>query len=189
MNYLIYNTPPNFYLLAFQKNSASVYHTGDFIATRFFEGSHSTLSEFHIYGTSIHGYGLERNGPETTLEGMKRRVPADEYYMQNHPVSAHARANPSIHKPGISEDFVPGLFNNDVPAGRGVLVHNGNNYSDGIGCYLVGSTYTIANGEAHVYNSQALLHKIVLHYNLYHITPKANIGNKSYIKDSTSILH
>lgn len=73
------------------------------------------------------GYTLESGGPETNLAGLRKRIPDGVYNTENRG----------------SSDFgmVPFLYNDNVPIGRGIMIHPGNTPMNTIGCIIVGSDY------------------------------------------------
>jgi len=54
--------------------------------TRKWETEHSTIGEFHINdaapGEVMHGYILERPGPDTTSSGLRLRIPEGTYNLK-----------------------------------------------------------------------------------------------------------
>lgn len=99
--------------------------------TRRWQTDSSTISTYNISNSTITGYILERPGPDTTVSGLKKRIPEGSYNLQWH--------NSNI--PGVSAyNPVPLLFNASVPASRYILIHNGNYPDNTDGCLLVGAT-------------------------------------------------
>jgi RHS repeat-associated protein len=90
------------------------------------ETDNSTTSAFNIPGTNISGFILEPAGPSTTVSKQDKRIPEATYNLDNHSSDDHPNS------------FV--LFNNDVPKGRQILIHPGNNGDDTGGCLLPGIT-------------------------------------------------
>jgi hypothetical protein len=114
---------------------------------RKWQTDNSTISELITNGGLIRGYVLERPGPDTTESGLRLRIPEGTYKLKWHNSSL---PNVSPHNP------VPLLFNNDVPASRYILIHNGNFPHNTDGCLLVGKT----RGTDLVNSSVAMLNEL-----------------------------
>lgn len=89
----------------------------------------ATISWFYTSDLSVHGYMLEREGPSTTERGQNLRIPAGMYNLCRHRGSRR-----------IFMD-VPKLYNEQVSADRGILVHLGNQPGDSEGCLLPGTNW------------------------------------------------
>lgn len=66
-----------------------------------------------------------------TLERVGKMIPAGSYRLE-------VSVSPSFTKKRNKKTYLPLLYNNDVPASRGIRIHCGNTYKDSTGCVLVG---------------------------------------------------
>ncbi|GAA3601414.1 hypothetical protein GCM10023078_31150 [Gibbsiella greigii] len=98
---------------------------------RLWQTDNSTISTYDISGSKISGYILERPGPDTTISGLRKRIPEGSYKIKWHNSNI-----PSV-KP---YNPVPLLYNANVPQSRYILIHNGNYPRNTDGCLLIGST-------------------------------------------------
>lgn len=114
---------------------------------RKWETASATVSTLSVDNGTLRGYVLERPGPDTTQSGLRLRIPEGSYRLQwhNSNIDSVKRYNP-----------VPLLYNNVVPQGRYILIHNGNYPRDTDGCLLVGQT----RGTDFVGESVAMLRKL-----------------------------
>jgi hypothetical protein len=99
---------------------------------RFWESASSTISAFSVPASGLTGYFLERPGPSTTVANQGLRIPAGSYNL-----------TPNMGR--FPEDYM--LYNNSVPAGRGITIHIGNNPDATIGCLLPGCSWGNAPGK------------------------------------------
>ena len=109
----------------------------------------ATISWFYTSDLSVHGYMLEREGPSTTTPNQKLRIPAGVYNLRRHRGSREIWMN------------VPILYNEQVPAGRGILIHVGNEPENSYGCLLPGRTWNPTSNPNYVGNSQVLVGAIM----------------------------
>lgn len=94
----------------------------------------STISRYSILGTDIHGYILERPGPDTIIPNKRLRIPEGIYNLKWH----------ATHKGSISQySPLPLLYNSNVPVTRSILIHNGNKPQNTDGCLLIGSSRAV----------------------------------------------
>lgn len=108
---------------------------------------HSTISEYRVDGSDIHGYILERPGPDTATPNQRLRIPEGGYQLSWHHSSL----------PGVApHNPVPLLSNAIVPASRCILIHNGNHPRNTDGCLLVGKS----RGTDFVSNSVTALREL-----------------------------
>ncbi|MCG8709079.1 hypothetical protein JHU04_002310 [Brenneria sp. 4F2] len=98
---------------------------------RLWQKNNSTISTYEVSGCSTKGYILERPGPDTTVSGLRQRIPEGSYKIKWHNSNI-----PSV-KP---YNPVPLLYNANVPQSRYILIHNGNYPRNTDGCLLIGST-------------------------------------------------
>lgn len=104
----------------------------------------STVSEFTIDDDSLTGYILEPYGESTTLSGQDKRIPAGEYSLKWHTSVKFPKDKYSKKKQGKElENGFPKLYNAQVSASRGILIHIGNKGKDSEGCLLPGSNITV----------------------------------------------
>lgn len=96
---------------------------------RLWQSENSTISEFSISGTEISGYFLERPGPDTTEENLRKRIPDGSYSLKWHASGRMRKFSP-----------LPNLFNASVPSSRAILIHPGNVPDDTDGCLLPGKS-------------------------------------------------
>lgn len=95
--------------------------------TRFKQSSKSTISRFKCNWTNISGYILEPAGPATAEANKNRRIPTGLYNLTPHTGAKYKR--------------VVCLSNDQVPASRAILIHQGNTPANTVGCLIVGSSY------------------------------------------------
>jgi len=80
---------------------------------RILETSRATIGELY-FDNSLKGYVLEPPGPDSMAYNSGRRVPTGSYKLRWQPISNSRWVN-----------TVPLLYNNDVPAERGILISGG----------------------------------------------------------------
>lgn len=101
--------------------------------TRKWETTSATVSTLSADNGALRGgYVLERPGPDTTKSGPRLRIPKGLYRLTWH------NSNIDSVKP---YNPVPLLYNNLVPQGRYILIHNGNYPRDTDGCMPVGALF------------------------------------------------
>ena len=110
---------------------------------RFKQSSTTTISEFTCNWNKIKGYMLEPAGPATTLANRNKRIPAGVYNLRPHTGARYKR--------------VVNLYNEQVPASRAILIHQGNTAKDTVGCLIVGTNYS----ENYVGTSMAKLTELM----------------------------
>lgn len=98
--------------------------SGSITIQRKWESDVSTTGTFTTHDESFTGYTLEPPGPSTTRSGQNKRIPAGEYNLVPHS--------------GTDYKNVFKLYNDNVPASRAILIHNGNYPANTKGCILVG---------------------------------------------------
>ena len=121
-------------------------------AFRFWQSAASTISAFNIPATGLAGYFLEPKGPSTTTRNLDRRIPSGTYNLTPN-INSHP------------QDFM--IFNNNVPASRGITIHSGNSPDDTLGCLLPGSSWGGNRqwGMNWVNNSKAIRNALRLYIN------------------------
>nr|WP_324173000.1 DUF5675 family protein [Sulfurimonas sp.] len=93
---------------------------------RKWETTKSTTSEITIDNTDFSAFVLEENGPSTATPDLDRRIPTGTFNLIWH----YSKQYNGYLK----------LYNDVVPASRGILIHIGNNPTNTAGCLLVGNT-------------------------------------------------
>lgn len=94
---------------------------------RFKQSANTTISEFSCNWNKVKGYMLEPAGPATIVPNRNRRIPAGVYNLRAHSGARYKR--------------VVNLYNDQVPASRAILIHQGNTAKDTVGCLIIGTTY------------------------------------------------
>lgn len=118
--------------------------------------SKSTISEFAISDADVrngeiaHGYFLELDGPDTTHSSLRKRIPEGDYFLK----WAVATRNGSLKR----DLPLPWLYNAQVPDGRRIYIHVGNEPIHSDGCLLVGSRRSTESDK--VENSRIALQKL-----------------------------
>lgn len=92
-----------------------------------------TFGIFHLSGTDATGYIVEPEGPDTKESGKNKRIPIGSYNLK------YSNPDPKLVKwPGY-----PLIYNNNVSAGRGILLHWGENRKWSEGCLIVSCDYSL----------------------------------------------
>ncbi|MBO4541760.1 MAG: RHS repeat-associated core domain-containing protein, partial [Bacteroidales bacterium] len=125
------------------------------------ESTNSTLSAFHIPdakdGEISSGFFLERSGPDTKESDQSKRIPADSYGLtKNYAIDTKYPNSPRLYLESEKSSKGYGKFGD-----RGILIHVGNYYYDGVGCLLPGSSYEKKNKDYTVSNSKNTVNSII----------------------------
>ena len=125
------------------------------------ESQNATLSAFHIpdakKGEISSGFFLERSGPDTEKSGEKKRILAGSYGLtKNYAENSKYPNSPRLYMESEKTSEGYGAF-----AKRGILIHVGNYYTNGVGCLLPGSSKGKTNGDYSVSNSGETVNKII----------------------------
>ena len=125
------------------------------------ESQNATLSAFHIpdakKGEISSGFFLERSGPDTEKSGEKKRILAGSYGLtKNYAENSKYPNSPRLYRESEKTSEGYGAF-----AKRGILIHVGNYYTNGVGCLLPGSSKGKTNGDYSVSNSGETVNKII----------------------------
>jgi hypothetical protein len=143
----------HFYFLGYETDVGTAFlagNIGPFVAEgsnainviRTWQSNISTISSLHLPATGLLGYWLEPRGESTVRANQNRRVPEGQYLL-----------TPNVNR--YPDDFV--IYNDVVPASRGITIHIGNNPDNTIGCPLPGRTwgqYHSEWGYNYVYSSR-----------------------------------
>ncbi|WP_173015008.1 DUF5675 family protein, partial [Capnocytophaga felis] len=103
-------------------------------------GENKTSSTFGIFKFGdLEGYICEPYGPETIERNKDKRIPEGTYNLmwhtsKNFPKSKYVKKG----YPELKNGF-PKLYNEKVPADRGILIHSGTTGKDSEGCLLPGT--------------------------------------------------
>lgn len=99
----------------------------------------STIGEFYVSDDpSIHGFIAEPYGPSSIQSGQDKRIPVGEYNLRWYISSTYGK-NKYKKKNIILKNGFPNVYNENVSAQRGILIHIGNFGKDTVGCLLPGN--------------------------------------------------
>ena len=108
---------------------------GNINTFRIWESDQGTISAFNIPGTKTSGVILEPAGESTIQQGQDKRVTSGDFNL----IKSKDRDGAVAENLEHPDDYV--IYNNQVPAGRGITIHTGNNPDDTAGCPLPGSAW------------------------------------------------
>ena len=110
---------------------------------RIWQSLNANISAFSIPNAGVTGYFLEPNGPSTTMRNTGRRIPGGTYKLTPNNAS-------------YPNDFI--VYNDKVPADRGITIHQGAYPDHTEGCLIPGAKWS--STEPAVYYSTDKLPQI-----------------------------
>lgn len=98
----------------------------------------TTISSLSINNSEISGYLAEPHGEETIESGKDKRIPVGTYNLKWHTSEKFSKTKYVSKGQSELEYGFPKLYNDEVSADRGILIHIGNTGKDSEGCLLPG---------------------------------------------------
>lgn len=103
------------------------------VLVRIAQGKNTVLGELYYNGMLLCN----------TLENLKKKIPTGIYNLE-------INESPKFTKKRGESTILPLLYNQEIPASRGIRIHAGNTYKDTSGCILVGIALPLdKNGVDH----------------------------------------